>query len=199
MLRTVMAVDPNLDLTRLTSSDSLQINDSKGDNYTALEECAGTVAGKFRERSVRCGRGLCADDFATARIRYCGRSLGARNVLTKRSISFGIVHIARDVSRLRNVLVKGFVQLRKDSHNATGDYFHGLEEELHTTFTPTFMSRGESAHELDRIREFLDTLLPNIFNRRNARQIRSQCDHVLECGGAMALFGVLRSALRAVR
>jgi hypothetical protein len=193
-----MAVDPNLDLTRLTPPDGLRTDDSKGGNRTALEECAGIVAGKFQGHSVGCGRGWRTDDFSKAKCQ--GRSLGSRGVLAKRSISSGFGHVARDVSQLRNALVKGFARLRRDSSNkAAGDYFRGLEEELRVAFTPIFMSRGESAHALSEIRKFIDALLANAFDRRTARQIRGQCDCVLECGGAMALFGVLRSALRAVR
>jgi hypothetical protein len=139
---------------------------------------------------------LYAGDFAEAK--YRGRSLETRSVLARRLISSGIVHIACDVSRLRNVLVRGFVRLRRDSNKA-GTFFHGLEKELCATFAPTFMSRGESARELGRIRRFLDASLAEVFDRRSARQIRGQCDHVLKHGGAMALFGVFKSALGAVR
>ncbi|MDR2721043.1 MAG: hypothetical protein LBB15_02020 [Puniceicoccales bacterium] len=193
-----MAVDPNLDFVQPTLPDSLRANDSSTGGCAPMEECAGIVACEFQGHSIGFLWRSCAGDFSgiNSRAKYTNCSLGTRSVLAKRSIS-SFVHIARDVSQLRNSLVKGFVRLRRDS-KVTGDYLRGLEEELRTIFTPIFMSRGESARELNRIRSFVGVLLES-FDKRSAKQMRNQCNYVLECGGAMALFGVLRSVLKAVK
>jgi hypothetical protein len=62
-------------------------------------------------------------------------------------------------------------------------------------FVPIFMSRGESAKELGEIRKFIGDLLARTSDRKNVREIYNRCNRVLEHSGAMALFGILRSAL----
>jgi hypothetical protein len=192
MLNGVMAVDPNL--VQLTPADDLRIDEQSAGVCVSIEERVDET-GKFFGHSIKFVPKSGANNFGEAK--FLAHSLAKRAVLAKRSISDS-VYIARDVSKLRNSLSRELAKLR-DASTPDCACLRRFSDSLCAMFTPIFMSRGESADELDKIRGSLGDLLVKEFGRKSAKKLLDQCLHILDCSGAMALFGVLQSALRAAK
>ncbi|MDR1255454.1 MAG: hypothetical protein LBJ94_00800 [Puniceicoccales bacterium] len=175
---------------QLILPSDLRIQDSEGGGVVFPVGSKGEVgASKFCGHLIRLSSNGYIGNIGKAK--YIDRSLKIRSVLAKRPIS-NSVDIASNISQLRKSLVKAFAQL---GGNANVGRLCEYECKLRTMFAPIFMTRGESAKELGKIRSFVDELLAKMPDQKSVKQICSQYNHILEHSGAMVLFGILRSAL----
>jgi hypothetical protein len=100
--------------------------------------------------------------------------------------------VARDVSKFMRLFSK---QLHSRESLIAAGHFTKLGKDLRAVFAPVFMSRGESAKDLIAIESFLKDLFSKIFDEKDFHLACGQCFCILKQGGAMALFGMLNSAI----
>ncbi|MDR0595099.1 MAG: hypothetical protein LBF94_00125 [Puniceicoccales bacterium] len=184
------------DLIQLFSSNGLQVSDLRGRICLSIGKQNDVEAGEFCGRLIRPVWEICLGELEAPR--YCNRTLEARVVLAKRPISSSVC-IASDVSQLQKSLERVFTRLCDEAGVAGSTLLREYERNFRHIFAPIFISRGESAEDLNKIREAIRHLLAQAFDGRNAKRIYSQCNRVLEHSGAMTVFGILRSALSTVQ
>jgi len=174
---------------QLVLPSSLQVNGSDDHTHFPADEQSEAEVSKFCGRSIVVSEGWHSGEFGKSKC--IARSLEERDVLAKRISLSSSVYMAREVSCLKNSWVRVFTRLRGNTDSGLDE----CERILRTMFAPVFVSRGELARELGEIRKFLGDLLAKASDRKNMKDIYHRCNRVLKHSGAMALFGVLRSAL----
>jgi hypothetical protein len=184
------------DLIQSLPSDRLQVSDLRGRVCPSTGKQNEARTGKFCGRLIRPVWEVCLDKLEAPR--YYDRILEVRVVLAKRPISSSVC-IASDVSQLQKSLERVFTRLCDEAGVSGSTLLRECEHNFRRIFAPIFISRGESAEDLNKIREAIRHLLAQAFDERNAKQIYSQCNRVLEHSGAMTVFGILRSALSTVQ
>ncbi|MDR0679851.1 MAG: hypothetical protein LBF42_02340, partial [Puniceicoccales bacterium] len=177
------------DLIQSLSSSRLRANNLRGRICLSMGKQNEVKAGEFCGRVIRPVQEICLGELGAPR--YCDRILEARAVLAKRPISSSVC-IASDVSRLQKSLERVFTRLCDEAGVDVADsaLLKEYERNFRRIFAPIFMSRGESAEDLSRIREAIRHLLVQVFDERNANRVYSQCNRVLEHSGAMTVFGI---------